>query len=272
MKNLQAVITYENTDRVLSIPVGSIKPNPYQPRKFFDVTSVSELAKSIQEYGVLQPITVRRLRAGTYELIAGERRLRAAEIAGLSVIPAILMNVTDDDSAVLALIENIQRRDLTFFEEAEAYYNLMRDHDLTQEQIAKKTGKKQSTIANKLRIRKLSPTVKNIIEENGLTERHARLLLKVPEETMRLDMLKKILEKNLSVAAAESLVDEEIKKLITKRPPSVSVPKSAGVTDYRIFLNTIKKALDMVKDAGVQAKTRQKEYDGYYEYVIRIKK
>ena len=265
------VNTYDKTQIVINIPIKQIKPNPYQPRKFFDTTSVSELARSIREYGILQPVSVRRLGKETYELVAGERRLRAAELADLSSIPAILVEISDNDSAVLAIIENVQRKNLGFFEEAEAYYHLIKDHKMTQEQISQKTGKKQSTIANKLRLRNLSDTVKKIITENSLTERHARALLKVPDERMRLEVLKKVIERDLNVTETERYIDEEIKKLISKRR-SEPIKKSLRETDYRIALNTIKKAVDMVKSAGVKTRTRQIEYDDYYEYVIKINK
>lgn len=265
------VNTYDKSLKIMNIPIKAIKPNPYQPRKFFDITSVSELARSIREYGILQPISVRQLGKNSYELVAGERRLRAAELADMSTVPAILVNVTDNDSAVLAIIENVQRKNLDFFEEAEAYYRLIKYHKMTQEQISQKTGKKQSTIANKLRIRNLSDTVKRLITENNLTERHARALLKVPDEKMKLDVLKAVIEKNFNVAETEHYIEEEIRKIITKHN---AAPRKKIIrdTDYRIALNTIKKAVDMVKNAGLKTRTKQIEHEKYYEYVIKINK
>ena len=265
------VNTYDKSQKIMNIPIKSIKPNPYQPRRFFDITSVSELAKSIREYGILQPVSVRKLGRNSYELVAGERRLRAAELADMTTVPAILIKVSEDDSAILAIIENVQRKNLDFFEEAEAYHSLIKYHKMTQEQISQKTGKKQSTIANKLRLRNLSTTVKTIITENNLTERHARALLKVPDEKMKLDILKVIIGKNLNVAETERYISEEIKKAITKQKLA-PCKKAKRETDYKIALNTIKKAIDMVKNTGLKTRTKQIEHDKYYEYVIKINK
>ncbi|UZQ83009.1 ParB/RepB/Spo0J family partition protein [Thermoanaerobacter sp. RKWS2] len=167
------------------LPIDSIRPSPYQPRKTFDIKNLQELSESIKVYGVLQPITVRMVGNNSYELVAGERRLKASKLAGLTEIPAIIVNAQDEDAAVLALIENLQREDLNFIEEAEGYYNLINDHHLTQEQLAKMLGKSQSTIANKLRILKLSKEIKEKLLENDLTERHARALLRLPDEELQ---------------------------------------------------------------------------------------
>ena len=265
------VNTYDKEQKVINIPTKAVMPNPYQPRKFFDVTSVSELARSVREYGILQPISVRQLGKDKYELVAGERRLRAAEIAEMNEIPAIIVEASDKDSAVLAIIENVQRKDLGFFEEADAYYHLIKYHNMTQEQISQKTGKKQSTIANKLRLRNLSDTVKTIIVENGLTERHARALLKVPDERMRLDVLKAVIEKDMNVAETERCIDEKIKSIVFRKKAQ---PKkiTAGETDYRLAFNTIKKAVDLVKSSGIKARARRIEHESFFEYVIKINK
>ena len=162
--------------RVMEIPIEDVVPNPYQPRKIFSQVSLEELSNSIKVYGIIQPITV-RAKDGKYELIAGERRLRAAKLAELKTIPAIINNMNDESSAVLALLENLQREDLNFIEEAIGYENLIKEHAFTQQQLAEKLGKNQSTVANKLRILKLPNDIKMKLIENNLTERHARAFL-----------------------------------------------------------------------------------------------
>jgi ParB family chromosome partitioning protein len=174
---------------IINIPIDEIAPNPYQPRKDFSGSSLEELATSIKEYGVLQPVNVRKIGGKGYELVSGERRLRATRLAGMEVIPAVVIEVVEQDSAVIALIENLQREDLNFMEEAEGYHNLISDHGMTQEELAKKVGKKQSTIANKLRLLKLNNKIKKTILENELTERHARALLKLPGELLQVRLL-----------------------------------------------------------------------------------
>ena len=193
---LEKRLKYEGTavkregKNIVYIRIENIRPNPYQPRKKFERASLEELCESIKQYGIIQPINVRISGSG-YELVAGERRLRAAEMAGLREIPAIILDVSDNDSAIMALIENLQREDLTYFEEAEGYQNLLSEHNLTQEELAEKIGKSQSTIANKIRLLRLSPLIKKILIDNSLTERHARALLKLHDEQLQLKVLKR---------------------------------------------------------------------------------
>ena len=175
----------------MNIKVESIFPNTYQPRKFFNEEALNELSQSIIEHGIIQPITVRRM-GDKFELVAGERRWRAARMAELEFVPCNVIDITDTESAELALLENLQREDLNFMEEAEAYYNLINDHKFTQEELAKRMGKKQSTIANKLRLLKLSDKVRILCLENNLTERHARALLSLPNEELQLKVVKKV--------------------------------------------------------------------------------
>lgn len=256
---------------VMQIPVHSVRPNPHQPRKLFDTHALDELSSSIRQYGVLQPISVRRLPGGQYELIAGERRLRAAMKAGLSRIPAIAVDMCDDDSAVVALIENVQRQDLSFLEEAEAYSTLLTKHGFTQEELAAKVGKNQSTIANKLRLLKLSPTLQRQIADNNLTERHARALLRLPDEASQAAMLKTILQEGLNVKETDMRIERMLQaaaqQQLQDRPKRVRVLK-----DVRIFLNTIRHAVSVMRESGINAVSSQKEYDGYYEYTIKIPK
>lgn len=262
----------DEKNKIFQIPVDAIIPNPYQPRQTFDNLAIEELANSIREYGIIQPLTVRRISRDLYELVTGERRLRAAKSLRRPTVPAIILNITDNDSAVIALIENLQRKELGFFEEAEGYYHLIADHGMTQEEVAAKTGKKQSTVANKLRILKLSPYLKKIVSDNKLSERHARALLKLPDEEMQWKALMKIVEKNMNVRASEEYIERLLKE-IEEEPPHMTAPVvKRKKNDFRIFLNTIDKALDMVREAGVKPKTKKTEFEDYYEYTIRIDK
>lgn len=258
-------ITYINIDH--------IRPNPYQPRKQFNVSALEDLCESIKQYGVIQPISVRKLSTNSFELVAGERRLRAAEMAGLREIPAIIVTVTDNDSAVMALIENLQREDLTFMEEAEGYNNLLIEHGLTQEELAQKIGKSQSTIANKIRLLKLPPLVKKIIADNNLTERHARALLKLHDEQLQLRVLKRVCERGLNVKKTEELVERAIEKYTREvREGGGEKKVTRAVKDIRIFVNTVRQAIDMMKKAGVNAKAAQIDRGEYVEFIVRIPK
>jgi len=262
----------EEKNRIIHIPVEKIKPNPYQPRKVFDKASLEELCESIKQYGVLQPISVRRMSSGNYELVAGERRLRAAKMANLNEIPAIVMDITDNDSAILAMIENLQREDLHFMEEAEGYLNLISEHGMTQEELALKVGKTQSTIANKLRLLKLPPLVKKIINDNDLTERHARALLKLHDEQLQLKVLKTVCEKGLNVKKTEELVQNVIEKYTKDADKQKGKKQIRVFRDLRIYLNTLKQAVDMMKKAGIDAKSIHTDKGNYIEYIIRIPK
>ncbi len=263
----------ENQRNIAYIQIDSVRPNPYQPRKQFNKAALEELCESIKEYGVIQPINVRRITSNSYELVAGERRLRAATMAGLKEIPAIVINVDDNDSAVMALIENLQREDLSYMEEAEGYSNLINDHGFTQEELAQKIGKSQSTIANKIRLLKLPPLVKKILADNNLTERHARALLKLHDEQLQLKVLKHVCEKGLNVKRTEVLVERAIEKY-TKverdRPEERKLTKA--IKDIRIFVNTIRQAIDLMKKSGVNAKAAQIDRGEYIEFIVRIPK
>ena len=255
------------------IPVEFIRPNPYQPRKQFNKAALEELSESIKQYGVLQPINVRKISINTYELVAGERRLRAATMAGLKEMPSILVNIDDDDSAVIALIENLQREDLSYMEEAEGYNNLLTDHGFTQEELAHKIGKSQSTIANKIRLLKLPPLVKKILADNNLTERHARALLKLHDEQLQLKVLKYVCERGLNVKRTEELVEKAIQKITAPQATTVGERKvTRAIKDIRIFVNTIRQAIDFMKKSGVNAKAAQFDRGEYIEFIVRIPK
>ncbi|WP_035379292.1 nucleoid occlusion protein [Fervidicella metallireducens] len=254
---------------VRNISINLIKPNSYQPRKFFNQEAIYELSQSIREYGVLQPISVRKIN-NYFELVAGERRLRASQLAGLTEIPAIVVDMTDQESAVLALIENLQREDLNFIEEAEGYSNLIKEHGFTQEELAEKIGKKQSTIANKLRILKLSENVKQNILKNNLTERHARALLKLSDEEIQLKIIDEIVKKGLNVKKTEELVEREIEK-ISETEDNKNNPKAKykWSINPKIITNTLRQIMDK---NGIEAEYSHKEKDDYMEIIVRIPK
>lgn len=262
---------YLPKDNIAQIPADKILPNPFQPRKNFDGPALEEMSQSIKQYGILQPITVRKVSPTLYELIAGERRLRAAKHAGLEKIPAIVVEMSDSDSAAVALVENLQRQDLSFMEEAEAYSALIAIHGFTQEQIAAKLGKNQSTIANKLRLLRLSESVKTAICEHNLTERHARALLRIPDEDKQLEALKKICDNSYNVSETDAYIDKLLEA--KKEPELKAVPKRTGIMkDVRIFMNTINRAVSVMIESGICAVSQQTEFDDYYEYVIKIPK
>lgn len=257
--------------KIENIAVELVKPNPYQPRKVFSDAALQELANSILEHGLMQPITVRII-GNFYELVAGERRLKASKLAGLKTIPAIIIEVTTKDSAVLALIENLQRQNLNFLEESQAYYNIMQDHGYTQQELANTLGKSQSTIANKLRVLKLSPTVQKLLVENNLTERHARALLKLPSEAYQIKALEKIIKQELNVKRTEQIIEQMLvditKEDIIKHKANQKV--KTYIRDMRLVTNTITEAVNLIQKAGIDAKYTMKEHADSYEIRIKI--
>ena len=256
--------------RVMEIPIENIVPNPYQPRKVFSQSALEELSKSIKTYGILQPITV-RVKDDKYELIAGERRLRAAKLANLQAVPAIINNMSDESSAVLALLENLQREDLNFIEEAMGYENLIKEHEFTQQQLAEKLGKNQSTIANKLRILRLPNEIKINLVEKDLTERHARALLKLPNEELMREVLDKVIKSELTVKKTEKLIKDILEDLQdTQEPEKKQNIKSAMA--IRIYLNTMKQAFDAIIGTGIEAKYNEVDKGDYMEVVVKIPK
>ena len=260
--------------KITYIPLEKIRPNPYQPRRNFENGALEELCGSIREYGVIQPINVRKTpgSGNQYELVAGERRLRASIMAGLKEIPAIIIDVNEDDLAILALIENLQREDLSYMEEAEGYQNLIRDHGLTQEELAQKIGKSQSTIANKIRLLKLPPMVKKMLADHHLTERHARALLKLHDEQMQLKILQKVCEKELNVKKTEDLVQKVLDKYVDPSMYENGKRLTRSIKDIRIFVNTIRQAIDVMKKSGVNAKAAQIDRGEFVEFIVRIPK
>lgn len=260
---------FEN-NRVLFLPVASISPNPAQPRKRFAQDGLEELADSIREHGVLQPLSVRRVE-GSYELVSGERRLRASKLAGLSEVPCILVNVDNEGSSLLALVENLQRRDLDFVEEAAALAKLIRAYGLSQEEAARRMGKSQSAVANKLRLLRLSPDVLTLLRDHGCTERHARALLRFEEEDQQLEVARIIVEEQLTVARTEALVESMLHPVPQAPSPRRRRP-TIVLKDVRFFLNTVTRGLSMMKTAGVNADCQRQETDDSILLTIRIPK
>ena len=299
----------ETKNQIVEIPVAAIVPNQYQPRKVFDQTEIQELAQTISEHGLLQPIVVREFRPGEYEIIAGERRFRAVKLLEWEKIPAIVEKMSDAESASLALIENLQRAQLSPVEEAQAYKQLMEFNNLTQAALAKGMGKSQSFVANKLRLLKLIKPVQNAILDGRITERHGRALLGLDEDQQR-TLLMEIVNQHWNVRETEDAVarllgkptsaekaaqqaleqaaeasdnaepaqaSSEPAKQTAKTPAKKTrakkkQPKSIKVNDARIAVNTIKHSIKMVKDSGVAAKVSEKDTEDSYEITIRIPK
>ena len=252
--------------KIFDISVGDIRTNPNQPRKYFSRGELTGLAKSISQDGIIQPLTVRRTE-GSFELISGERRLRAAKMAGMNTVPCILINADRGRSAVMSLIENIQRCQLGFFEEAQAMERLIRLYGLTQEELAVRLGLAQSTVANKLRLLRLTKEEQDIITDTGLSERHARALLRIDQPDERKEILLKAVKGKWTVTQLESYIKTREEKALREK----SIRKSAGLLkDVKMFFNTVDKAVEVMRLAGVKADTRKVEHQGYIEYIITI--
>lgn len=259
----------EPQGKMTEIPLDDVLPNPFQPRRCFEINALNELADSIREVGVITPVTVRRAPGG-YELVCGERRVRASRIAGLEKIPAVIVDLSDEESAVLAITENLQRKDLSFFEEAESMQSLIQCHNLTQEAVAKKLGKSQAAVANKIRLLKLPESVRVIINEGNLCERHARAFLRLPLEGMQLAAAKRAAELNMTVSATEKMVQkmlEEEPKLKFMKRDNHSFEKTG-----RLFKNTLEKTLEMLRKNGISPEVSEKEEENYIEYTIKLEK
>lgn len=253
---------------IVSIPVTQIVANPYQPRKIFSDEELQDLAESIKSIGLIQPITVRQVEEH-YEIVVGERRFRAVKMAGLEAIPAVVANITDEQSAVMALIENIQRQDLNFIEEAEALLQLMETHGFTQKSLAEKIGKNQSTVSNKLRVLSLPDDVKDILVNSGLTERHGRALLKLKDDADIRVVVKAIVKNELTVKATEKLIESILLENDTEPEKKQNVKYNIN---YKIYVNTIKQAYDAILNTGAKVKYTEKDKGDYVEVTLRIPK
>ncbi|SET25428.1 chromosome partitioning protein, ParB family [Oceanobacillus limi] len=257
-------------DEVIEIPVQAIEPNRYQPRSIFNEEKIKELAQTINTHGMIQPIVVRKLDNEKYEIIAGERRWRAIQSLGWENVSAIIRDMTDTQTASVALIENLQREELTVIEEAVAYAKLLEMHNLTQEALAQRLGKNQSTVANKLRLLKLPEVVQQSLLNKQITERHARALIKLDEEEKQVKLLSEIIEHDLNVKQTEERIanlNQAKEKKKKKRPKLKGVNK-----DIRIAMNTIRQSLSMVSDTGIDLESDEQDLDDYYQITIKIPK
>ncbi|MDD7184656.1 MAG: ParB/RepB/Spo0J family partition protein [Ruminococcus sp.] len=253
-------------NKVIEIDVRLIVPNPHQPRTEFDDSDIRSLAESIGQNGILQPLSVRKS-GEKYELIAGERRLRAAKMCGLQAVPCIVHDISERNSAILALVENIQRQDLSFFDEAAAIEKLISYYGMTQEDAASKLGKAQSTIANKLRLLRLTPEERELIMSFNLTERHARALLKLGSCEERMNILEKVIKNKLNVERTEKLVEDYIGQ---KKVRQSYRTRSKVFQNVKIFVNTINKAIETMQSAGIDADSKKIQNEEYIEYRVRI--
>ena len=257
----QKLKTYMETGRVMFLPARAIRPNPAQPRKIFREEQLRELADSIRQHGILQPLSVRRM-GNSYELIAGERRLRAALMAGLSEIPCIVMSMDDRESAMAAMVENLQRQDLDFVEEAQGISALLEQWNISQEQAARLLGKSQSAIANKLRLLRHSSEVLQKLRETGLTERHGRALLKLKTEEEKLAAIGVIAQQSMNVARAEKYI-QELQKSAEKQPQRINVG---------VFLNNLSQSLARIQSSGIPAVSERRETEDEIVLTITIPK
>lgn len=255
-------------NEIVKISIDKVVPNIYQPRKYFNEDLIDELSKSIRQYGIIQPLTVRKM-GEIFELVAGERRLRAAKLADLEIVPCNVIDITDSESAEIALLENLQREDLNYIEEAEAYYNLINEHNFTQDELAKRMGKKQSTIANKLRLLKLSSKVREICLQNKLTERHSRALLTIPNEELQLKIVQKVIKDGLNVKKTEELINKELLKLAGKQLKDKRKRNIKSALPAKLYVNTIKQVLQKF---DIPAEYGYKDEEDFIEVTVKIPK
>ncbi|PKM79409.1 MAG: nucleoid occlusion protein [Firmicutes bacterium HGW-Firmicutes-13] len=259
----------QHEENINNIGIAKIQSNPYQPRKIFDPDKIKELAQSIKTYGLIQPIILRTCDT-CYQIIAGERRFLACKELGWSTIPSIIKDISESGMAAVALIENLQRENLHYLEEAQGYQRLLDDFGLTQEVLAQRLGKSQSTIANKLRLLKLKESIREYVVRGNLTERHTRALLKLPEEQLQENVVNIIVEEDLNVKETEILIEEILEKMKENKKPKKS--KKVVVRDLRIFLNTIRQAIKVIKKAGLNPIVFEKDCEKHFEILIRFPK
>jgi ParB family chromosome partitioning protein len=258
-----------NHDEIHKLPISSIVPNRFQPRSIFDDEKIEELALTIETHGIIQPIVVREIHDGQFEIIAGERRYRAISKLGWDKIPAIINNLSDTETASVALIENLQREELSPIEEAVAYSKLIELHQLTQEGLANRLGIGQSTVANKIRLLKLPKVVQDAVMSKTITERHARSLIPLKDPEKQAKLVEEIIGKGLNVKQTEERVSKLLSADEDKKPRAI---RKAFSKDMRIAVNTIRQSMSMVKDNGINLDSEEAEYDDFYQITIRIPK
>ncbi|MFW5749423.1 MAG: nucleoid occlusion protein [Halanaerobium sp.] len=255
----------KDRDQIVEIKVEEIKVNPFQPRQQFNQSEIEELAKSIENFGLIQAITVRE-KENEYELIAGERRLRAARLLNKDVIPAVIKDFNDQQMAEIALIENLQRKDLNFLEEAQAYQRLLDEFDLTQKELAARVSKSQSTIANKLRLLNLSTEIRQKLLQAELSERHGRALLKLESPAEQLEVINKVSKNEFNVRETEKLIKK-------RKEPSKKKKKIKHISDdLRLFANSLEKRIAEIKDSGIRVEFERSDDRDSIEYYIKLSK
>ncbi|MDF2858068.1 MAG: chromosome partitioning protein ParB [Neobacillus sp.] len=257
----------EKSDEIKRIPIESIVPNRFQPRTVFDDAKIEELSRTIHTHGIIQPIVVRQFE-GNYEIIAGERRWRAMKKLGWDEAPAIIKNYSDTETASVALIENLQREELSPIEEAIAYGKLLELHNLTQEALAQRLGKGQSTVANKLRLLKLPQQIQESLLNKVITERHARALIPLKDPEKQVMLLEEIIARNLNVKQTE----ERVVRLLEQKNKKPKPKRKAFSKDMRIAVNTIRQSLSMVSDSGITLNAEEEEFEEFYQFTIKIPK
>ncbi|MGM7637462.1 nucleoid occlusion protein [Bacillus sp. Hm123] len=255
-------------ENIKKIPVSEIVPNRFQPRTIFDDQKIEELARTIHIHGIIQPIVVREMEDGRYELIAGERRWRAVQTLNWEEVPAIINNMDDKETASVALIENLQREELSAIEEALAYAKLLELHQLTQEALAQRLGKGQSTVANKLRLLKLPQLIQEAVMQKQITERHARALIPLKDEEKQIQLMNEIIEKHLNVKQ----VEDRVVQWLTASNEAPKPRRKSFSKDVRIAVNTIRQSLSMVSDSGIDLKSQEEEFEDFYQITIKIPK
>ncbi|ALC88519.1 chromosome partitioning protein ParB [Bacillus sp. FJAT-18017] len=257
-----------SSEEIKKVKIDSIIPNRFQPRTVFDDEKIEELSRTIHMHGIIQPIVVRELEENSFEIIAGERRWRAMKKLGWEEVPAIIKKMSDRETASVALIENLQREELTPIEEAIAYGKLLSLHNLTQEALAQRLGKGQSTVANKLRLLKLPQEVQDALLNKDISERHARALIPLKDPVKQVEVLQEIIERNLNVKQTE----ERVIKLIEPTAQKPKPKRKAFSKDLRIAVNTIRQSLSMVSDSGIPLNAEEEEFEEYYQFTIKIPK
>lgn len=262
----------EHNEEVVKIPLMSIIPNRFQPRTIFDDSKIEELARTIHTHGVIQPIVVRKIDNDQYEIIAGERRYRAMTKLEWSEVPAIVRNLSDKETASVALIENLQREELTAIEEALAYQKLLELHELTQEALAQRLGKGQSTVANKIRLLKLPDAIQESILRREISERHARALMPIKDEEVQMSIFKEAVEQHFNVKQLEKRVEEYLNPPVKEDSKKEKPKRKAVSRDVRIALNTLRQTFAMVAKSGILMETEEEELEDYYQITVKIPK
>ena len=267
MQNISVI----STNEIIYLPVDKIRPNPYQPRHIFEDRAMEELTKSIRTYGVMQPINVRFINNSSYELVSGERRLRASKLAGLATIPVVIVNINDRDSAAIGLIENMQRENLNYIEEAEALQALMEDFDYTKEEVAQILGKSQETVDNKLKMLELSKNIQSELMSRGLPESYAKALLRLDKEEKQLEVVKRVQRYGLNIRRTEELIENTIRNgKVSGVVEANRLKVKKKFKDIRLFTNTLKQAVDMMNESGMATDYVENKENGGYEIRIRV--